>query len=118
MAVNKRNLPRFASNRFAVWELDQTAQRYGQRPSTFFGLPGDGWIAYQLDTMCASFGRWIDNQLSDRDKSGNPKKSLAQLLQVDDTKATAQSYRKPAGVTTIPAGVDPFEYLMNQGKGG
>jgi len=67
--------------------------------------------------MCASFGRWIDNQLSDRDKSGNPKKSLAQLLQVDDTKATAQSYRKPAGVTTIPAGVDPFEYLMNQGRG-
>ena len=70
----------FANNRQNLWELDGLAQRYGQRPSSFLGLPSDSWEAYQLDLAAWTVGRWIDGKLSERDKKGNPVHNLAKLL--------------------------------------
>lgn len=66
-----------------LWELDGLAQRYGQRPSEFLGLPADSWEAYQLDLATWTVGRWIEGKLSERDKKGTPKHTLAALLEAE-----------------------------------
>ena len=86
----------FVESKRNLWELDGLAQRYGQRPSSFLGLPADCWEAYQLDLATWTVGRWIESKLSERDKKGKPKHALADLLR--DEKAQPQPQYAPVSL--------------------
>lgn len=68
------------SSKKNLWQLDGIAQRYGQRPSALLGLPGEAWTAWQIDRATWEFGTWLDAMLGLRDKRGNPKHKLSELL--------------------------------------
>jgi hypothetical protein len=60
---------------------------YGRLPSEIVGVT-DQWAAYQFDLCVAQFGAWVEGKLSERDKAGKPKHTLAKLL--DDGEAAQQ----------------------------
>lgn len=70
---------------------------YGQRPSSWLGLPPDSWEAYQFDFACMNFGIHVENKLSERRKDGSQRYSLAELLADEKTPAREQ-YRSAAGL--------------------
>ena len=63
--------------------MDELGKRYGQRPSSFLGLPPDSWEAFQFDLAVLTVGRWVDSKLAERDKKGNPIHRLKELLNDD-----------------------------------
>lgn len=56
------------------------AAEYGQRPSSFLGLPPESWEAYQLDLVTYYTGKWIESKLEERDKKHKPIYKLEDLL--------------------------------------
>jgi len=56
------------------------AAEYGQRPSSFLGLPPESWEAYQLDHAAFILGKHVENLLGEKDKKGKPVYKLADLL--------------------------------------
>lgn len=91
-----------------MWELDELARRYGQRPSQVIGI-ADEWAAYQLDVATLTVGRWVDGKLSERNKQGKPIHRLGDLLREKTEKGQASSsgFRSVTGMVTerraIPA---------------
>lgn len=70
----------FVSSKKELWRLDGIARRYGTRPSAILGLPGDSWVAYQVDRATWEFGTWLDAMLELRDAKGALKHKLSELL--------------------------------------
>ena len=68
---------------------------YHRRPSEVIGVD-DPWVAYQFDMAVAQFGAWVEGKLSERDKAGKPKHSLAKLL--GDEAAQVQEYAPVSAV--------------------
>lgn len=62
-----------------MWMLHSVAAAYGQRPSSVAGVVGD-WEAYQLDVAVLTVGREIENGLAERDRDGQPVRTLEELL--------------------------------------
>ena len=62
-----------------MWNLHSLSVTYHRRPSEVIGVD-DPWAAYQFDMAVAQFGAWVEGKLSERDKAGKPKHSLAKLL--------------------------------------
>lgn len=53
---------------------------FGQRPSSFLGLPPESWEAYQLDHAAYILGQWVEGKLAERDAKHKPIYKLADLL--------------------------------------
>jgi len=70
----------FVANKQNLWQLDELARRYGERPSSFLGLAPDSWEAYQLDVATWMVGIWIEGKLAERDKQGKLVHRLRDLL--------------------------------------
>jgi len=87
--------------------LDELGRRYGQRPSSFLGLPPDSWQAFQFDLATWTVGRWIDGKLAERDKQGHPLHRLQDLLrdapQGQDTGGFRSLKHMAAKKMTVPA---------------
>lgn len=69
------------------------ARMFGQRPSTFLGLDGETWEAYEVDRSSMTFALWLDEQMAKRDRRGKPIYSLQMLLQDPDGDPGRQAYR-------------------------
>jgi hypothetical protein len=80
------------ANKQSLWQLDEVARRYGERPSTFLGLAPDSWDAYQLDVAVWALGVWVEGKLAERDKQGRPVYRLRDLL----SDAPTSGYRSMA----------------------
>lgn len=53
---------------------------FGQRPSSFLGLPPESWEAYQLDHAAYILGQWVEAKLAERDAKHKPIYKLEDLL--------------------------------------
>ena len=71
---------------------------YSLRPSAVLGVD-DPWAAYQFDMAVGQFGAWVEGKLSERDKAGKPKHTLAGLLAEKATGGERQ-YASVAGLAT------------------
>lgn len=71
---------------------------YSQRPSAVVGV-ADEWAAYQFDLAVGQFGAWVEGKLSERDKAGKPKHTLAALL--EDGTAPPQRQYMPVSVAGL-----------------
>lgn len=96
-------------SRANLWELDELARRYGQRPSQVVGID-DPWAAYQLDVATLTVGRWVDGKLAERNKKGKPVHRLVDLLREKTDQGqggSSSGFRSVAGLVTerraIPA---------------
>lgn len=97
----------FAQSKANLWELDELARRYGQRPSQVLNI-ADEWAGYQLDVAVLTVGRWVDSKLAERTKEGKPVHRLSDLLRESEKGQSGNSgYRSAAGLVTkkmaIPA---------------
>lgn len=97
----------FVQSKANLWELDELARRYGQRPSQVLNI-ADDWAAYQLDVATLTVGRWVDGKLAERTKEGEPVHRLSALLRESEKGQSGSSgYRSAAGYVTkkmeIPA---------------
>lgn len=63
-----------------LWTLHSLSASYGQRPSSFLGLAPDSWDAWQVDVATLQAGRYVENQLAERDRDGRPRHTLEELL--------------------------------------
>jgi len=54
-------------------------QTTGSRPSDLLGLT-NSWVRFCFDRAIVLAGRYTENKLSQRDKSGRPKHRLEQIL--------------------------------------
>lgn len=89
-----------------MWKLHSLAASYGARPSSYLGLDPLSWEAYQLDLCALQVGRWVENQLNERDKEGKPIHTLAKLLD-EEEKQPATEFRSMAGLVTRKIAIDP-----------
>ncbi len=53
----------FVENSRLLWNLHSLGEAYGQRPSSYLGLEGDSWEAYQVDLACLSVGRDVHERV-------------------------------------------------------
>ena len=58
--------------------------RLSQWAARVTGMP-DLWTAWQFDNAVLTFGRWVDNQLEERDESGRRVHTLRNLLDLPMT---------------------------------
>ena len=71
---------------------------YGQRPSSYLGLPPTSWEAYSLDLATLQLGRWIEGKLDERNDKGKPIHKLSDLL--SEKPAEQQEFRSMKGLVT------------------
>lgn len=72
-------------NKVNLWNLHQTANTYGARPSEILHIV-DQWAAYCLDTATLYWGNYIESKINELDeKTHKPKYRLEDLLR--DTNA-------------------------------
>ncbi len=84
-----------------MWNLHSLSATYSLRPSAVLGVD-DPWAAYQFDMAVGQFGAWVEGKLSERDKAGKPKHTLAGLLAEQATGGDRQ-YRQVSaeGLRTV-----------------
>lgn len=66
-----------------MWKLHNLATAYGTRPSEILGVD-DGYLAYQVDLACLTFGRYVENKLAERTSKGRPKYTVEALVAEPD----------------------------------
>jgi hypothetical protein len=57
------NCAPFAENQRLAWNLHNLGAAYGQKPSSYLGLEGDSWEAYQVDLLCLTVGRDVEERI-------------------------------------------------------
>lgn len=83
------------------------ASEYGQRPSSFLGLPPESWEAYQLDLAVYQLGTWVQNKLGEKDKQNRPIYKLADLLADPKEEEASPLFRSLAGMVTKKVAIKP-----------
>lgn len=84
------------------------AAEYGQRPSSFLGLPPESWEAYQLDHATFILGKWVENKLNERDAKSKPIYKLEDLLADPKEEGEASPmFRSLAGMVTKKVAIKP-----------
>lgn len=64
-----------------MWKLYQKAKSFQLNPADELNIPHDEkWLRWMFSNAVHTFGMWVENKLSERDRNGQPVHRIERLL--------------------------------------